>query len=125
MSLIAVWVDQKHANVFKFTSAGVQKEEFNEKFLSSHIQANDHLAKLKQEEQVFKKLLPQLNDAEEILILGPGVTKTHFKKYLENHSGNFGSKIVGCETTDHPTEPQLLSLASKFFSSEHLKHNLS
>ncbi len=121
MSLIAIWVDHKQANVFKFTSGGIKKEEFQGHFPNHHTHNNDNREEQKHEEQVFKQLMPQLNDAKEILILGPGITKTHLKKYLESHSSNLSKKIVGCETTDHPTEPQLLSLASKFFNTEHLK----
>ncbi len=121
MSLIAVWVDHKQANVFKFTSDGIKKESFEGHFPDHHTHSGDHREEQKHEEQVFKQLMPKLNEAAEILILGPGMAKTHFKKYLENHSSALGKKIVGCETTDHPTEPQLLSYASKFFNTEHLK----
>jgi stalled ribosome rescue protein Dom34 len=121
MSLIAVWVDHKQANVFKFTTDGIKKEELHGSFPNHHTHEKSNMEEQRHEEQVFKQLMPKLNDAEEILLLGPGMAKTHLKKYLENHSSVLGKKIVGCETTDHPTEPQLLSFASKFFNSEHLK----
>lgn len=121
MSLIAIWVDHQEANVFKFTTAGIKKESYVGKYPDHHSHTSDHRVEQKHEEQVFKQLMPHINDALEILILGPGMAKTHLKKYIESHSAVLGKKIVGCENTDHPTEPQLLSLASKFFNSEHLK----
>ena len=121
MSLVAIWVDHQQANVFKFTSNGIKREAFHGHFPEHHTHASDNRENQVHEDQMFKELIPQLSDAKEILILGPGVTKIHFKNFIEKRSTILGKKIVGCETTDHPTEPQLLSLASRFFNSEHLK----
>jgi len=118
MSLITVWVDQKQAKVFKFISGEIKEQEFEGHFPEHHTHGADSREEQKHEEQVFKKLMPQLNDAEEILILGPGMAKNHLKKYLESHSAALGKKIVGCEATDHPTEPQLRSMANKFFQAQ-------
>ena len=120
MSLITIWVDQKRADIFKFTTDGIKKEEILGHFPEHHTHRIDNIEEQKHESNVFHQLLPKLNDAEEILILGPGLTKNHLKKYLETNSPGLGKKIVGCETTDHPTENQLLSLASKFFNTERL-----
>ncbi len=121
MSLVAVWLDKKHANIFKFTTHGVEKESFTGNFPDHHTHNLDRIEEQKQEGLGFATLIPKLSGASQILILGPGIAKTHFKKYLEDHAALLGKKIVGCETTDHPTEPQLLSFASKFFNTEHLK----
>jgi len=121
MSLIAVWVDQSQANVYQFTSEGIKKDNLIGHFPNHHTHAPDRILEQKQEESSFFKLIPKLVGASQILILGPGVAKTHLKKFLEENSAALANKIVGCETTDHPTEPQLLSYASKFFNTEHLK----
>ena len=121
MSLVAIWVDHQQANIFKFTPDGIKKGVIEGHFSNHHTHKMDSREEQIHEEQLFKELIPQLSDAKELLILGPGLTKVHFKKYLEKHSTVMGKMIVGCETTDHPTEPQLMSLASTFFNSEHLK----
>ena len=121
MSLVAVWVDQNQANLFQFTSGGIKKDHLKGHFPQHHTHGKDNVEDQRHEEAMFKELMPKLQSASQILILGPGMAKTHFKKYIENHNGSLKGKIVGCETTDHPSEPQLLSLASKFFNTEHLK----
>ena len=51
MSLIAVWVDHKQANVFKFTQGGVKKEAFEGHFPEHHTHSSDNREEQKHEEQ--------------------------------------------------------------------------
>ncbi len=119
--LVAIWVDQKEANLYKFTATGIKKEHFKGSFPDHHNTAHDRIDDQKHEHAVFKTLMPSISGAVQILILGPGAAKTHLKHFIENEAPVLSKNIVGCETTDHPTEPQLMSLASRFFNTEHLK----
>ena len=119
MSLIAIWIDHKKADIFKFTTKGIKKEEILCKFPDHHTHRIDTCEEQRHEKHIFNAIVPKLADAEEILILGPGLTKNHLQTYLQKIT-SLKHKVVGCEITDHPTENQLLSLASRFFNTERL-----
>jgi len=53
----------------------------------------------------YQEVIGHLRDAESILILGPGEAKTELKKRLEDE--NLGERIVGVESVDKLTEPQI------------------
>jgi stalled ribosome rescue protein Dom34 len=120
MSLLAIWVDREHAKLFCFTSEKLTHKEYTSHFQMHHTHPENQLDHQQREVQFFKEFTPDLATAEEILILGPGVAKHHFQTFLTEHYPNTAKKIVGCETVDHPTEPQIIALARKFFSAQRL-----
>jgi hypothetical protein len=56
-----------------------------------------------------------LPNALQILVVGPGLEKMAFIKYLLRHKHQLAEKIVDVETVAHPGDPQLLALACKYF----------
>lgn len=72
-------------------------------------------------EKFFHEVAQSLDQAHEILLIGPGDAKIHFQKHLEgHHHAGLAGKIVGTETVDHPTDGQIVALARKFFK-KHLQ----
>ncbi len=69
----------------------------------------------------FAQVIGALEGAEKILIMGPSVTKFHFLKYAQEHAKAVASHIVGLETADHPTDPQLVAHVRHYFHSEKLE----
>jgi hypothetical protein len=53
----------------------------------------------------YNAVIANLNDAEAILIFGPGEAKYELKAHLE-HEG-LGDRIAACEASDKLTRPQL------------------
>ncbi len=43
-----------------------------------------------------------LKDADQVLILGPSMTKLLFLRYLEKSVPALGAQVVGLETAEHP-----------------------
>lgn len=118
MTQYVVWMDSEKADLFNMKSSGVEKSQVN-------VHGADHHSRSKKDlndahsEHFYKDLAVQLKDAEQILLIGPGHSKNHFKTHLEtHHTAGLASKIVGMETADHPTDNQIVALASKFFSPE-------
>lgn len=121
MSSVVVWIDSEHAKVFNLTPTGMQKKDVKK---HSHKHSNSHQSTHKNEEEdhFFHEVAQALGKVEELLIVGPGMAKTHFKSHLEKHHHNELAKaVVGVEATDkHLTENEVLAQARKFFKKAHL-----
>jgi stalled ribosome rescue protein Dom34 len=62
----------------------------------------------------YDEVIGQIRDAASILIMGPGAAKHELQKRLdENH---LGEKIVGVETVDNLTEPQIAARVRQRFA---------
>ena len=64
----------------------------------------------------FQDVAAALADAAEILVVGPGSAKLELVKYIDEHERAIKARIVGVETVDHPTDPQILAFARKRFA---------
>jgi stalled ribosome rescue protein Dom34 len=62
----------------------------------------------------YDEVIASLREATAILILGPGEAKDELRKRLEEK--NLGSRIVGVETVDKMTEPQIAAKARAHFA---------
>lgn len=101
MSVFVIWVDREHAKLFQFSGEKMERKLLQ----SSH-----------QERAFFSEAATHLKDASRVLILGPGVAKHHFQNYLLEHEPLLAKKVVGCETVDEPTDPQIAAFARKLFN---------
>jgi hypothetical protein len=63
--------------------------------------------------QYYEKVVASLRDARSILILGPGEAKHEVEKRLQD--AGLGKAIVGVETADKMTDPQIAASARKRF----------
>jgi len=61
----------------------------------------------------YDAVIASIRDAESILIFGPGEAKGELKKRLERD--NLGGRIVGIETVDKMTEPQIAAKVRQHF----------
>lgn len=120
MALLAIWIDGEKAKLYEFTETKLVHQDLGEPSPLHHTHGEDQLAHQKKEQSFFKTLVPKLTHASSILILGPGVTKSHFQKFLVENHADLAKNVVACEASDHPTEPQIVALARKHFNSEKL-----
>ena len=56
-----------------------------------------------------------LAGADQVLVLGPSVTKLRFLPYAQKHDPALEPRIVGLETADHPTDRQLVAHIRQYF----------
>jgi stalled ribosome rescue protein Dom34 len=113
MKQMAVWMDQNEARVFQ-----VDAQTFDEKTVE---RANGHVHRHPKdmetrthnhpddEHRFFRDIAHLLAGAQQILVLGPSVTKAHFVKYASEHDKDFASKVVGVESAEHPTDRQIVA----------------
>jgi len=69
----------------------------------------------KESPKFYAEVCDKISSATKILILGPGIGKTHLKAYIEKHLPILGKKVVGCKTVNHPTDDQIAAEAREFF----------
>ncbi|MBC7502094.1 MAG: translational machinery protein [Herminiimonas sp.] len=107
-----VWLDHAEALVLSFNSEAVESEKLkSHQKHSRHDKTGDSGA----ERQYFSDIAAALQDTLEILVAGPGEEKLIFSKHMKQYFPAIAAKIVAVETADHPTEPQLLAHARKYF----------
>lgn len=114
MSFYALWLDNQNAYIYEFNADGVI-----EKKLKSH--ANEH-EKHHVPEKFFHEIAENLQGAQELMVMGPGVAKDQFKHHCENHRhNNLARAIVGVKAMEaHPSKAMMLERANEFFSHYHM-----
>lgn len=118
MASIVVWMDSEKATVFKFSASGNDRSALKNHHHDHHTHSKNDSPK--QMENFFHEIIGKLKGAEEILLMGPGLAKTHFKTHLESHHHqDLAKKVVGVETGDHPTDNQVQAFGKKFFKNFH------
>ena len=114
MSAYVVWIDGSQAKVFKMLPQKVESKVLRRKEIDHHTSNDPN--KHKDHGKFFHELASLVTDASELLLVGPGKEKDHFKTHLdEHHHVQLAKKIVGVVPMDHPTDPQILAEARKFF----------
>ena len=118
---VALWIDHRQAVIAAVTGdtedltrvrSGIEKhvrfsageggaEDSRDKRFEGHLN------------QYYDKVIASLRDARSILILGPGEAKHEVEKRLRD--AGLGKAIVGVETADKMTDPQIAATARQRF----------
>ncbi len=116
---VAVWIDHHEARIFH-----VAREGFDESTVKSphvHIHRHpkgpqgDNREHPADAEHFHRDVVKALEGSGEILILGPSTAKLELIRYVHKHAHALEPKIVGVETVDHPTDPQIAAYARRYF----------
>jgi hypothetical protein len=115
---VAVWLDQHEARVFRLGGGSFDESTFRAD--SQHLRRHpDHNASRSQhpedQKRFFREVAHALAAADEVLVVGPSTAKLHFLRYAHAHEPGLEARIVGVETVDHPTDPQLAAFARRYF----------
>ena len=115
---VAVWMDHQEARVFHVSPEGLDESTIHapHKHIHRHPRGPEGYKEHADDaHQFFHELARALDDAGEVIILGPSTAKLQFIKYVHEHARSLEPKIVGVETVDHPTDPQLVAYARTYF----------
>ena len=122
-----LWIDHKEAFIV-FLSADAHGEALTKHMVSDvekHVRFGGHSSEQGTAEDhrdrqyaghlqtYYDDVISQLHDAPAIFIIGPGEAKGELKKRLI--SKGFGESIVGVETVDKLTEPQIAAKVREHF----------
>lgn len=114
----AVWMDQHEARIFFVSEGGVEAHETKAPHRHVHRHPkgqNGEHAHPDDQRRYFDDVARELQSAEEVYLVGPSTLKFSFVKYLHANDRVLGAKIVGVESSDHPTDAQLVAVARHHF----------
>ncbi len=102
------------AKIFKVSGSEKSNQILHRHEVKHHTSADP--GNHKNCEKFFHNIAESIYDASEILLIGPGLAKDHFKSHLErHHHGDLAKKIVGMKTMDLVSDAQLLAYSREFF----------
>jgi stalled ribosome rescue protein Dom34 len=113
MASYIVWIDRQNAKVFKL---GADASKMALHWAPPENQTHGVDAKEHESEKFYHSVASKLQDAKGIVIVGPGIGRTHFKRHLDKHDKALAAKVLAVESADHPTDGQLRAFARKFFN---------
>lgn len=130
MNYTALWMDHQHAILLTFTKKNgtldaetVSEENITADMPIDHHSKHPHDANSAEKEQhlvsFFHRITDKLAGVNQLLLMGPGISKNQFKNHCESHNHKLISKaILGLETmTSHPSRSELVAKAVGFFDS--------
>ena len=119
MSATIVWIDTQHAKIFGLEGQQVELHALHRHEPEHHTSHTVDAAH--DSSHFYHQVAGRLQGASQILILGPGVAKDQFHHHLQqHHHAGLADKVVGVETADHPTDPQLVAYGRKYFEPHHV-----
>jgi stalled ribosome rescue protein Dom34 len=129
---VGLWIDQKKATIVTITEQGeaiseilsdVEKQlrrsgdsPLKGPYEALQVPADDSRQRTLTAElnTYYDEVIDQIRDADSILIVGPGAAKRELQKRLEEK--RLGTKVVGVETVDLLTDPQLAAKVRQHFA---------
>ena len=123
---VGIWIDHKQAVIVSASADRVTAKTV-ESDVGSHPRYSgpqDGRGEKNYEErhgqhldQYFDEVISQLGQPEAVLIFGPGEAKLQLKERL-SRSKTLAERIVGVETTDKLTEPQIVAKVKEHYAIE-------
>ena len=111
LSHAVLWLDHHHASVIQFNDDELQTKHLKD---SPH-DTGKRESEVRTQHEFFGKVCDALLGINGVLVTGSHIVQANFKHYVEKHRAMITPHIAGWETVDHPTEPELVALAKKFF----------
>jgi hypothetical protein len=118
-----VSLDHAEAVVFEFAESGVTE---------TRIQATDRQGNIHHKagsvgsghahdsKTYLTAIAAALKPPHEILIVGHGTAKDELASFIRDHVPLLAPRIMGIETMDQPSKPEILAFARKFFEAKDL-----
>ena len=111
LSHAVLWLDHHHADVIQFNN----DEVHSQKVKDSPHDTRQHQSDVRTQHEFYGTVCDALAGITMILVTGSHVVQGDFRHYVEKHRAHLMPQLVGWETVDHPTEPELVAMAKKFF----------
>jgi len=112
-----VWLDHAQAHVIHFNREESHAQQVHGKGAQhQHHHANTvGSGRAAPDRAYFDAVIAALDDAQEILVVGPASAKNEFVAHAEQKSKALRARIVAVEPLDHPSDKQLLAHARDYF----------
>lgn len=106
-----VLIDHQQAKILQFNDDSVDSQKI-------HAHKHDtprHNSTVRTEHAFFGEVCAAFADIGEIVVTGSHTAIADFRHYVTKHHPTIAFRIVGWEIVDHPTDGQLVALATKYF----------
>ena len=115
----AVWLDHQEAHVFHIARASFEEtlvlpEHPHRRLHRKSGPGADSGKRAQEDHGYYEDVVKALSDSQEIVIVGPA-TASSTVKHIQKHHHDMEQKIIGVETTDHPTARQVIAYARRYF----------
>jgi len=114
-----VWIDHAQARVLLFDRENVSTKVVHPSGGTPHVhhKANSIDSGHIREDQAYLHAVGQaMRNAAEILVAGPANEKLELMKHLARHDEALLDRVVCVQTSDHPTDGELLDHARRYFA---------
>ena len=114
-----LWIDHKEARLFSVDGSIARtvlatppdEEEHRPNKPTASGRRGEHA-----HDRYFGAVLRSLRDVGPLLLCGPSTAKLEFSRFLKKQAPEIERRVVGTQTSDHPTDRQLVALAKAFFA---------
>jgi stalled ribosome rescue protein Dom34 len=117
-----VYMDHAEAVVFEFSHTG---DSTDTRIRAEHEHGNIHhkagssgSGHSHDSKAYLSAITEALQHSKEVLIVGHGTAKEELAGFIRDHVPALAPRIKGVKTVDHPSKPEILALARKFFEIE-------
>jgi stalled ribosome rescue protein Dom34 len=113
-----VWLDHVDAVVISYTERESREQTVRSELPPRRAHSDPGQSgsgHVRDNVELFEGVVRVIGDVPEVLIVGPGLAKTSFERYVRKHHPLLAGHIVGVETVDHPTAGQLLKFGKQYF----------
>ena len=113
-----IWIDHHEARVFHFGPTDVDQLVLHPDHPTRHIHHKSNTigsGRDSLDNGFLHAVAEAIADAGAVLVTGPANAKTELVKHIQHHDPKLMKLILGVETVDHPSDPQLVAYARKFF----------
>jgi len=115
-----VWLDHREARVFHLNRSEAEEATLRPDRPQRHLHhragaigaREGHAA---EDQAYYHAVAEAVAGAQEVLVVGPGQAKLALLRHLHRHDPAVEARLVGVETVDHPTDPQLVAYARRYF----------
>jgi len=115
-----VWMDSREAHIFRFSAKDVESRRIRSRspFRKIHHKAGASGAgHVPLDHGYFAGIAEALSGVEEWLLTGPGTAKNEMARHVEQHLPELKRTLCGLQTSDHPTDGELVDQARWAFKS--------
>jgi hypothetical protein len=116
---VAIWIDHGEAHVVTFMDPDkpeVATIAARRRIHDKHPKGPEGVHQHPDDAvRFYRTVARSLEGADAILVVGPSTAKLEFLRYLHKHDHAIEPKVIGMETVDHPTDPQLVAYAKAYF----------
>jgi len=109
-----LWINHRNAKVLHFDAETVQMQ----KVQAHKHDTGHHGSAVRAEHEFYGEVCDELIAVDDIVVTGNQTALSDFRDYVHKRRMPLAQKILGWETVDSPTDPQLLAFARKYFQNK-------